>query len=125
MKYPATIEGREIGTAEPVQAETLSGKKVPLRPLHSFALVEAMETRQVGRIHLPDPKTPRPTRGRVLRVGPGHELDNGKRWTMPVVAGDLIWFREYGADVVEIELDGKLEKFYMVRGDQILCMLEV
>ncbi len=62
----------------------------------------------------------KPTRGKVLAVGPGKTNDKGERVPMSVKVGDMVLFKKYGPD--EVELDGK--KYLVGDEDDILAIIE-
>jgi chaperonin GroES len=78
---------------------------VKLRPLEDRVVVEPLEAEEVtaGGIVLPDVAKEKPQRGRVLAVGPGKLLDNGKRGTLSVSVGDEVIFAKWGGTEIEVE----------------------
>lgn len=72
-------------------------------------------------IVLPDTaERERPTRGKVLGVGPGKTNEKGERIAMSVKVGDTVLFKKYGPD--EFEMDGK--KYLIGDEDDILAIIE-
>lgn len=79
--------------------------EIKLRPLDDRIVVEPLEAEETtpGGIVLPDTAKERPQRGKVLAVGPGRLLDNGKRTEMSVAVGDEVIFGKYSGTDIEIE----------------------
>ena len=62
----------------------------------------------------------RPTRGKVVAVGPGKVDEDGDRIPMSVKVGDIVLFKKYGPD--EIEVEGK--KYLVGDEDDVLAIIE-
>jgi chaperonin GroES len=62
----------------------------------------------------------KPVRGKVVAVGPGKLNEKGERVAMSVKVGDVVLFKKYGPD--EIEIEGK--KYLVGDEDDILAILE-
>jgi chaperonin GroES len=80
-----------------------TGAAFKIRPLDDRIVVEPLEAEEktAGGILLPDTARQKPQRGRVLAVGPGKLLDNGKRGKMSVAKGDEVLFGRYaGNDII-------------------------
>jgi chaperonin GroES len=58
-------------------------------------------------------------KGKVLAVGNGRVLENGKKLPLDVKAGDKVLFGKYSG--TEIEIDG--EEVLIVREDEVLAIL--
>ena len=74
-----------------------------VRPLDDRVVLEPVEAQEQtsGGIFLPDTAKEKPQRGRVIAVGPGKLLDDGKRAPIAVVVGDEVLYGRYaGSDVV-------------------------
>jgi len=80
---------------------------VRLRPLDDRVVVEPQEAEEktAGGIVLPDTAKEKPQRGKVLSVGPGKLLDNGKRGELSVGVGDVVIYGKYSGS--DIEVSGK------------------
>ena len=80
---------------------------VRLRPLDDRVVVEPQEAeeRTAGGIVLPDTAKEKPQRGKVISIGPGRLLDNGKRGELSIGVGDEVIFGKYSG--TEIEVDGQ------------------
>src|SRR6059058_5058261 len=89
--------------------EAVKEKDVALkiRPLDDRVVVEPLEAEEktAGGILLPDTAKEKPQRGRVLAVGPGKLLDDGKRQTLAVAIGDEVLYGRYAGN--EVEVSGK------------------
>jgi chaperonin GroES len=74
-----------------------------VRPLDDRVVVEPLEAEEktAGGILLPDTAKQKPQRGRVLAIGPGKRLENGKHGKMSVAKGDEVLYGRYsGTDVM-------------------------
>lgn len=82
-------------------------KDIKLKPLDDRIVVEPVEAEEktAGGIVLPDTAKEKPQRGKVLAVGPGKLLDNGKRGEVSVAVGDEVIYGKYAGS--DIELDGR------------------
>jgi chaperonin GroES len=80
---------------------------------------EAEEKTKSG-IYLPDAAKERPTRGKVVSVGPGRLDEKGKAMEIPVRVGDTVYYGKYSG--TEIEVDG--QKFVILRETDLLGVLE-
>ena len=92
------------------------------KPLSNHVFIEALEEEKVskGGIVLPDnAEKEKPVKGKVLAVGPGKLLENGSTQPMAVKVGDMVLFKKYGPD--EIEMDGK--KYLVGDEDDILAII--
>jgi chaperonin GroES len=78
-----------------------------IRPLEDRVVVEPLEAEEktAGGILLPDTAREKPQRGRVVAVGAGKVLDDGKRQAMAVAVGDEVLYGRYAGH--EVEVNGK------------------
>ncbi len=93
------------------------------KPLSNHLFLEAFEEEKVTKsgIVLPDSaEKEKPIKGKVLAVGPGKLNEKGERIPMSVKVGDMVIFKKYGPD--EIEMDGK--KYLVGDEDDILAIIE-
>jgi chaperonin GroES len=93
------------------------------KPLSNHLFIEPAEEEQKtkGGIVLPDTaEKEKPQKGKVIAVGPGKLNEKGERIPMSVKVGDLVLFKKYGPD--EIEIDGK--KYLVGDEDDILAVIE-
>ena len=97
--------------------------KVTMQLLGDRVLVkpeEPMKKTAAG-ILIPDTATQeKATRGTVLAVGPGKLNEKGERVPMSVKVGDVVLFKKYGPD--EVEVDGK--KYLVGEESDILAIIE-
>ena len=92
-----------------------------LRPLHDRILVRRLEEKESmrGGIIIPDTAKEKPQQAEVVAVGNGKLLDDGKRATIDVKAGDRILFGKYSGS--DVKIDG--EEYLILREDEILGVL--
>jgi chaperonin GroES len=93
-----------------------------LKPLQDRVIVrqsDAEEKTKSG-IVLPDSAKEKPTKGKVIAVGPGKLDDNGKRMELGVRSGDTVYYGKYSG--TEVEVNG--EKFVILRETDLLGVLE-
>lgn len=94
-----------------------------LKPMGNKIILEAVskEEKTKSGIIIPDTiDKEKPEQAKVLAVGPGKMLDNGKRSEMDVKAGDTVLFSKYSP--TEIKLDGK--EYLVVSDEDILAIIE-
>jgi len=93
------------------------------KPLSNHLFIEPIseEQKTKGGIVLPDTaEKERPIKGKVIAVGPGKLNEKGERVPMSVKVGNIVLFKKYGPDEIEIE-----DKKYLVGDeDDILAILE-
>ena len=92
-----------------------------VRPLHDRLLVRRIEEKERARggIIIPDTAKEKPMEGKVLAVGNGRVLDNGKKVALDVKVGDRILFGKYSG--TEIKIDD--EEVLIVREDEVLAIM--
>ena len=93
-----------------------------LRPLSDRVIVKQSEaeTKTASGIVLPDIAKEKPTKGKVISVGPGKLDDNGKPMDIGLRAGDTVYYGKYAG--TDVEVNG--EKFVILRETDILGILE-
>ena len=76
-----------------------------VKPLEDRVLVKPAEQESVTEsgLYLPESSKERPVQGKVVAVGPGKRLDNGKRSEMAVKKGDTVVYGKYAGTEVEIK----------------------
>ena len=72
-----------------------------------------------GGIIIPDTAKEKPQEAKVLAVGNGKRLENGKKVALDVKVGDRILFGKYTGN--EIKVDG--EDVLILREDEVLAVL--
>lgn len=90
-------------------------------PLNDKILVERLEaeTKTLGGIVLPDSAQEKPRQGKVLELGEGKILENGKRAAFQVKKGDTVMFSSYAGS--EITVNGK--EYLIVTEDDLLAIV--
>ncbi|HYA42977.1 MAG TPA: co-chaperone GroES [Syntrophobacteraceae bacterium] len=92
------------------------------RPLHDRVIIKRLEEEQksVGGIIIPDTAKEKPQQGKVIAVGAGVVLKDGKIMPLEVKPGDRVIFSKYGGTEVKF---GD-EDYLVMREDDILGILE-
>ncbi len=93
-----------------------------LKPLDDRIVIEQSEAEEktTGGIILPDTAKEKPQMGKVVAVGDGKLLDDGKRAAMSVKKNDQVIYAKYiGSDV---EMDGK--NYVILRESDVLGIVE-
>lgn len=92
------------------------------RPLHDRVIVQRIEglEKSAGGIIIPDTAKEKPQQGKVIAVGTGIVLKDGKTIPLQVKPGDRVLFSKYGGTEVKF-LD---EDYLVMREDDILGILE-
>ena len=93
-----------------------------IRPLQDRVIVKRVEEEEKtkGGIIIPDTAKEKPMEGKVIAVGKGKVLEDGKIHPLDVKAGDRVLFTKYGG--TEIKIDG--EEHLIMREDDILGVIE-
>jgi len=75
-----------------------------LRPLHDRIVVERLEqeTKTASGIVIPDQAAEKPDQGKVLAVGNGKILEDGKVRPLDVKVGDKVLFGKYSGQTVKV-----------------------
>jgi chaperonin GroES len=91
-------------------------------PLNDKILVKRLEAEEktAGGIVLPDTAKEKPKQGKVLSMGDGKLLDNGKRAAFQVKEGDRVLFTSYAGN--EVTFDG--DEYLIMTEDDILAVIE-
>lgn len=93
-----------------------------LKPLDDRVVIKQSEAEEktAGGIILPDTAKEKPQIGKIIAVGQGKVLDNGKRNKMSVKKNDEVVYAKYLGS--EVEIDG--EKYVILRESDILGIVE-
>ena len=93
-----------------------------IRPLYDRIVVQRIEEKETvrGGIIIPDSAKEKPQEGKVLAVGKGKILEDGKVRPLDVQVGQRILFGKYSGN--DIKLDG--EEYLLMREDEVLGILE-
>jgi len=92
------------------------------KPLSNRIFVEVQEEEKITKsgIVLPDTAEKEGLKtGRVVAAGEGKRSDKGEIMAMSVKVGDMVLFKKYGPD--EVEIDGK--KYLVGDEDDVLAIL--
>ncbi len=92
-----------------------------IRPLADRVIVKRLEAESVtaGGIVLPDSAQEKPQRGKVVSVGAGKILDDGKLGKMQVKKGNSVLFSSYAGS--EVKIDGK--EYLIMSESDIMAIL--
>jgi chaperonin GroES len=93
-----------------------------IRPLQDRVIVKRVEEEEKtkGGIIIPDTAKEKPMEGKVIAVGKGKVLEDGKIHSLDVKAGDRVLFAKYAG--TEVKIDG--EEHLIMREDDILGVIE-
>jgi chaperonin GroES len=93
-----------------------------LRPLDDRVVIKQSdaEEKTAGGIILPDTAKEKPQIGKIVAVGPGKLLDDGKRCKMSVKKNDKVIYGKYMGSEIEIDQD----KYVVLRESDILGIIE-
>lgn len=91
-------------------------------PLNDKIVVERLEAddKTAGGIILPDSAKEKPKQGKVLAIGEGKPLDDGKRAPFQVKVGDRVLFTSYAGS--EVTIDGK--EYLICTEDDLLAVVD-
>ncbi len=94
-----------------------------IKPLSNHIFLEPVEEEKTTKSGIVLPETAekeKPIKGKIVAVGPGKLNEKGERISMSIKVGDLVLFKKYGPDEIEIE-----DKKYLVGDEEdILAILE-
>lgn len=93
-----------------------------LRPLHDRVIVKRLdqETKTASGIVLPDAAAEKPDQGKVLAVGNGKILEDGKTRALDVKVGDIVLFGKYSGQTVKVEG----EELLVMREEDIMAIVQ-
>lgn len=93
-----------------------------LRPLQDRVIVKQSEAEEKTKsgIVLPDSAKEKPTKGKVIAVGPGKLDEKGRPMEIALRTGDTVYYGKYSG--TEVEIDG--EKLVILRESDVLGVLE-
>jgi chaperonin GroES len=93
-----------------------------IRPLHDRILVKRLEEERTtkGGIIIPDTATEKPVQGKVVAVGNGKILEDGKVRPLDIKVGDKILFGKYGGQ--EVKVEG--EELLVMREEDVMAVIE-
>lgn len=93
-----------------------------IRPLHDKLIIKRIDAPQVtkGGIVIPDTVKEKPQEGRVVAVGTGRILEDGKVIPLEVKKGSRVLFSKYGG--TEIKING--EEHVILDESDVLAIVE-
>jgi chaperonin GroES len=93
-----------------------------LKPLDDRIVIKQSdaEEKTAGGIILPDAAQEKPQIGKVVAIGPGKLLDDGKRAKMSVKKKDEVIYAKYVGSDIEIDR----EKYVILRESDVLGIVE-
>ena len=93
-----------------------------IRPLQDRVIIKRVEEEEKtkGGIIIPDTAKEKPMEGKVIAVGKGKLLEDGKIHPLDLKAGDRVLFGKYAG--TEVKIDG--EEHLIMREDDILGVIE-
>jgi chaperonin GroES len=93
-----------------------------LKPLDDRIVIKQSEAEEktAGGIILPDSAKEKPLIGKVVAIGPGKLLDDGKRASMSVKKDDEVIYGKYVGSDIEIDR----EKYVILRESDVLGIVE-
>jgi chaperonin GroES len=104
------------------RCEQDEGATMKIRPLQDRIVVKRIESeaKTKGGIIIPDTAKEKPIEGRVVAVGNGKTLKDGKVRPLEVKVGDKVLFGKYSG--TEVKIDG--EEHVLIREDDVLAVTE-
>ena len=93
-----------------------------IRPLHDRVIVKRLEEERTspGGIVIPDSAAEKPVQGKIVAVGKGKILEDGKVRELDVKVGDKILFGKYSG--TEVKVDG--EDLLVMREEDVMAVIE-
>jgi chaperonin GroES len=94
-----------------------------IKPLHDRVLVKRIENTEektAGGIIIPDTAKEKPLEGKIVAVGKGKILEDGKVLPLDVKEGDRVLFGKYSG--TEAKIDG--DEYLIMREDDILGIIQ-
>jgi chaperonin GroES len=93
-----------------------------IRPLHDRVIVKRLEEERTspGGIFIPDTAAEKPMQGKIVAVGKGKILEDGKVRPLDVKVGDKILFGKYSGN--EVKVDG--EELVVMREEDVMAVIE-
>ena len=93
-----------------------------VKPLDDRVLIKQSEAEETsaGGIVLPDTAKEKPQLGKVVAIGPGKLLDNGKRGKMTLKVRDEVYYGKYAG--TEVKIDD--EDYVILKESDVLAVVE-
>jgi chaperonin GroES len=91
-------------------------------PLYERVVVEPIEQdeKTEGGIIIPDTAKDKPVRGKIIAVGEGYRMEDGKLHPLKVKPGDTVLYGKWGG--TEVKVGGK--DLVVIKESELLCVLE-
>lgn len=98
------------------------GVKMKIRPIGDRILVKRIEAEEktAGGILVPETAKEKPKEGKIISLGTGKILDDGKKREFIVKEGDKVLFESYAG--TEVKADG--EEYLLMKEDDVLGIIE-
>ncbi len=95
-----------------------------IQPLSDRVVVKPLEAEEKtkGGIVLPDTAKEKPQEGKIVAVGKGKILDNGKVKDLEVKVGDRVLYGKYSG--TEIALENEEDKLLIMQEDDIFAVVK-
>jgi chaperonin GroES len=92
-----------------------------IKPLFDYVLVRPLEPEEktASGILLPESAKEKPTKGKVMAVGPGGRDEKGNKIEMVVEEGMIVYYKKWGGN--EIKVNG--EEWQILEQKDILAVL--
>jgi len=99
-----------------------TAKKTTLKPLGNRVLAQRLEQEEKmkGGIILPDTAKKKQETAKIVAIGTGKRLDDGKILAIPVQVGDVILMDKYSGQ--EVTVDD--EEYVILKADDIIAIIE-
>lgn len=94
-----------------------------IQPLHDKVVIQRLEDKEEqvrGGIIIPDTAKEKPLQGKVIAVGKGKVLSDGRRRAMSVAEGNRILFTKYAGN--EVKMND--QEYLILSEDEILAILD-
>ncbi len=94
-----------------------------LTPVGDHIIVKPISKEETSTFGIIIPETvdkERPERGEVIAVGPGRELEAGKRSSMEVSVGQKVLFKKYAPDEVKVGKD----EYLIIRMEDVMAIVD-
>lgn len=97
-------------------------KNMKIKPIKDNIVVERLdeEEKKVGSIIIPDSAKEKPLTAKVIAVGSGRTLKDGKKVALEVKVGDKVLVGKYSGS--EVKLDGT--EYLILKEDEVLGIVE-
>jgi chaperonin GroES len=95
-----------------------------LKPIGDRIVIQRQESQDktAGGIYLPDSAKNKPQKGKVLAVGPGKQLKDGRRQSLQVKEGDTVLFTSWAGD--EYKQHKTEHNILLMREEDVLAVID-